>query len=251
MNIFQETVIITGAGSGLGAATAKLLAKAGAKVALLDKASHALEHLTRQNHGVAYQCDITDEIAVKAILDIITQELGAPRICINCAGIFDAKRIIGKHGPMLLDDFRDVININLIGIFNIMRLVAQKMAELPVLNQDNERGVIINTASIAAYEGQVGQVAYSASKAGIIGMTLPAARELAQHGIRVMAVAPGVMDTPMMAQTSDAVRENLAASIPFPKRLGHADEFAVLIQHIIENNYLNGSVIRLDGALRL
>lgn len=239
----KQLVLISGGVSGLGAATATLLRDNGATVVLLDK--------NIKKDKFSFACDVTDELQLLAALQEITQHFGTPRICINCAGIATAKRLVGKNGVMPLSDFQKVIDINLTGTFNVMRLMAAQIAKLGPLNDDQERGVIINTASIAAYEGQIGQAAYSASKGGVVAMTLAVARELAQFGIRVMTIAPGVMDTPMMAQMSDDIRQGLADQVPFPKRLGHANEFAQLVKHIIENVYLNGSVIRLDGGLRM
>jgi NAD(P)-dependent dehydrogenase (short-subunit alcohol dehydrogenase family) len=239
----NQFVLISGGASGLGAATADLLRQSGAIVGILDQQVQASAN--------SIACDITDEHQVKTAIDTMIKNCGIPRVCINCAGIAPAKRLVGKHGAMPLSDFQHVINVNLIGTFNVMRFVAEKMCQLDPMGEDKERGVIINTASIAAYEGQIGQTAYSASKGAVVSMTLTAARELAQFGIRVMTIAPGIMDTPMMAKMSDETKQPLLRQIPFPQRLGHAKEFAMLAQHIIENNYLNGSVIRLDGGLRM
>jgi NAD(P)-dependent dehydrogenase (short-subunit alcohol dehydrogenase family) len=239
----KQHVLISGGASGLGAATAKLLRDEGALVTLIDK------NIVPDKYSFA--CDVTDELQLQVSLQEIIQRYSTPRICINCAGIATAKRIVGKSGVMPLADFQKVIAINLTGTFNVTRFIAAEMCKLDPINPDQERGVIINTASIAAYEGQIGQAAYSASKGGIVAMTLAVARELAQFGIRVMTVAPGVMDTPMMMQMSNEVRQGLTDEVPFPKRLGHAQEFARLVKHIIENVYLNGSVIRLDGGLRM
>lgn len=251
MQIKNQAAIVTGGGSGLGAETAKQLAAAGAKVAVFDI---NLEHATKiadEINGIAIQCDVSDADSAHVAIEQAKKQHGAARICINCAGVAPAKRIVGRDGAMPLDDFRKVIDINLIGTFNIMRLVSADMSQLNTLNENGERGVIINTASIAAYEGQIGQAAYSASKGGIVSMTLPAARELAQFGIRVVTIAPGIMHTPMMAAMPQTVQDSLAAQIPFPKRLGLASEYAKLALHLIENTYINGSVIRLDGAIRM
>lgn len=241
--------IVTGGGSGMGAETARYLAKAGAKVAILDINIQGAQNVAKEIGGLAVQCDVSNAQNAKAAFDQAQVEHGIARICVNCAGIAPAKRIVGREGAMLLDDFRKVIDVNLIGTFNIMRLAAAAMSQIDPI--DDERGVIINTASIAAYEGQIGQAAYSASKGGVVSMTLPAARELSQFGIRVMTIAPGIMETPMMKAMSQEVQDNLAAMIPFPKRLGLASEYAKLALHIIENSYLNGEVIRLDGAIRM
>jgi NAD(P)-dependent dehydrogenase (short-subunit alcohol dehydrogenase family) len=243
MDINKQHVLISGGASGLGAATAKLLREGGATVTLLDK------NIILDKYSFA--CDVTDELQLQSCLQEIYQRYGSPRVCINCAGIATAKRMVGKNGVMPLSDFQKIIDINLTGTFNVMRLIAAQMSKLDPINADLERGVIINTASISAYEGQIGQSAYSASKGGIVAMTLAVARELAQFGIRVMTIAPGVMDTPMMVQMSDEIKQGLADQVLFPKRLGHANEFAQLVKHIIENVYLNGSVIRLDGGLRM
>jgi NAD(P)-dependent dehydrogenase (short-subunit alcohol dehydrogenase family) len=243
--------VITGGASGMGAATAKRLAKHGIKIALLDLNIDLAKTVANEINGLALLCDVTSEESVQETLDAIEKTLGAPRILINCAGVVHGKRMLGKDGPMPLSEFQRIIEINLIGTFNMMRLAAQKMIPLAPQNDSNERGVIINTASVAAFEGQIGQAAYSASKGGIVGLTLPVARELAQFGIRVMTIAPGLVDTPMFEKLSDDVRKSLAASVPFPNRLARPDEFAMLAEHIIQNPMLNGEVIRLDGALRM
>jgi len=221
------SVLVTGAQSGLGKATAELFTALGSRVFLLDKNN----------------CDITD---FKKLDDFIGQLPEIPRVWINCAGVIHAKKIT-KMSP---EEFNDIININLVGSFNIIKIAVEKLSQLDVL-EDGERGVIINTASIAAFEGQIGQVAYSASKAGVVGMTLPLARELAPLGIRVMTISPGVMNTPMAEKIPEKIKQELISSVVFPKRLGHPEEFAKLVLHIVENTYLNGSVIRLDAALRM
>jgi len=251
MHIKDLSAIVTGGGSGLGAATAHSLAQAGAKVAVFDISLSSAQAVAKAIDGLAVQCDVSNTESVMQALNQVQAMYGSPHICVNCAGVAPAKRIVGREGAMPLEGFVKVIDVNLIGTFNVMRLTAALMSQAEPINEYGERGVIINTASIAAYEGQIGQAAYSASKAGVVGMTLPAARELAQFGIRVMTIAPGVMETPMMKSKPQNVSADLAAMIPFPKRLGLASEYAQLVLHIIENSYLNGSVIRLDGAIRM
>lgn len=257
MNVNGQIALITGGGSGMGAATAKFLAQQGAKTVLFDSnvaaAQEVAQAINQANYptSIAVKCDVTNAKNAEQALQTAKQQLGIPRVCVNCAGIAPAKRIVGRDGPMPLEDFAQVININLIGTFNILRLVAALMTELEPIGDGDERGVIINTASIAACEGQVGQAAYSASKGGVVGMTLPAARELAKFAIRVMTIAPGLIETPMLLGLPEEVRDNLVADLPFPKRFGKPEEFAQLVQHIIENPMLNGSVIRLDGGLRM
>lgn len=242
--------IVTGAASGMGAATARALAGAGAKVALWDMNEEAAQELADEIGGLAVACNVTDEASVQAALDKSREAHGAARILVSCAGILIGRRVVGREGPADLDHFQKVINVNLVGSFNVMRLVANDMAKLDPVTESGERGVIINTASIAAYEGQIGQAAYSASKGGIVSMTLPAARELGRVGIRVMTIAPGAVETPMMAGVKDEYREAIEAGIPFPSRMAKPEEFAKLALHIAQNEYLNGSVIRLDGAAR-
>lgn len=250
-NLNQVAAIVTGGASGMGAETAKLLAKQGAKVALFDMNYSLAQEVAREINGLAISCDVTSEQSAAQAVAEAREAHGTARILINCAGIAPAKRIVGKEGAMPLADFSKVIQVNLIGSFNLLRLAAADMSTLEPVTDSGERGVIINTASVAAYEGQIGQAAYSASKGGIVGMTLPAARELARFGIRVMTIAPGIMYTPMMSGMSQQVQDSLAASIPFPARMGRANEFADLALHIIQNEYLNGSVIRLDAAIRM
>jgi len=250
MNPKGHAALVTGGGSGLGAATAEALASAGAKVALLDVNMDAMKAVSAKTGALAIKCDVSDaESAAKAIAEA-KEKHGAARILVNCAGVGPAKRIVGKEGPMPLADFERVIKINLIGTFNMMRLMAADAGQLPPL-EDHERGVIVSTASVAAYEGQIGQAAYSASKGGVVSLTLPAAREFAQMGIRVNAIAPGIFLTPMLMGLPEESRKSLAASVPFPKVLGNPSQFAALVLHIVENRYLNGEVIRLDGALRM
>ena len=238
MNIHQKTILVTGAASGLGAATADYFETLGAHVVRVDK------NATQKN---IQACDVTSEASVKKILDAQPDIHGV----VHCAGIVHGARIVGKAGAMPLEDFSRVIQINLIGTFNVLRLCAAKISAQSPVNDIGERGVIISTASVAAFEGQLGQTAYSASKGGVAAMVLPAARELAQFGIRVLAIAPGVMETPMMAGMSEKVREGLCADVLFPKKLGDPNAFAKLCAHIIENDYLNGTTIRLDAGLRM
>jgi len=250
MDITGHAAIVTGAASGLGAATASDLARAGAQVACLDINLDAARAVAAKIGGEAVQCDVTDAGQAATALAQARSRHGPARILINCAGVGPARRIVGRDGPMPLDEFARVININLIGTFNMTRLVAADMQGLSSLT-DGERGVIILTASVAAFEGQIGQAAYSASKGGVAALTLPAAREFAQFGIRVNAIAPGIFHTPMLMALSEEARASLAAAVPFPKLLGRPDQFASLVHHIIENAYINGEVIRLDGALRM
>lgn len=251
MQIQHCSAIVTGGASGMGAATARMLSKQGASVALFDLNLEAATKVAAEIGGIAVQCDVTNAESVEAAVLAAQAKQGPARICINCAGIVHGRRLVNKQGAMPLDEFRKVIEVNLLGSFNVMRVAAAAMTTLPALNEDGERGVIINTASVAATEGQIGQVAYSASKGGIVSMTLPAARELASFGIRVMTISPGLVDTPMFDKIPPEARDSLGAMVPFPKRLAHPSEYAMLAQQIIENPMLNGAVIRLDGALRM
>jgi NAD(P)-dependent dehydrogenase (short-subunit alcohol dehydrogenase family) len=248
MKIPGAIAIITGAASGLGASAAAHLASAGARLALLDIDEPRLHEVAAACSARAYVCDVSDDKAID-VVERIVSELGIPRVLVNCAGIGPVGRIVGREGPHDLDLFKRTLNVNLVGAFNMMRLVAAKMMLGPGQAVDN--GVVINTASIAAFEGQIGQAAYAASKGGIVSLTLPAAREFAQFGIRVMSIAPGLFETPLLKGLSDEVKDALSESIPFPRRLGLPDEYARLVIHIIENSYLNGETIRLDGALRM
>lgn len=249
--IIKDTVaLVTGGASGLGAATARRLAEAGARVAVVDFNAGGAEAVAREIGGLAVGCDVSDAASGEAAFAQVTEELGAPRILVNCAGIAPAKRIVGRNGIMPLEDFSRVIGVNLIGTFNMLRLFAAQAGNLDAL-ADGERGVVINTASVAAFEGQIGQAAYAASKGGVAALTLPAARELAGRGIRVMAIAPGVFETPMLGAMPEEVRASLVADVPFPRRFGTGAEYAALAVQIIENVMLNGTVIRLDGALRM
>jgi NAD(P)-dependent dehydrogenase (short-subunit alcohol dehydrogenase family) len=251
MDIKGQAAIVTGGASGLGEATARELARLGARVAVLDVNIALAEKVAAEIGGIACPCDITQTESVVAALAKATAAHGAARVLMNIAGIGSAKRIVGKDGTAApLEDFARVINVNLIGSYNISRLFAAECAKLAPL-EGGERGVMMFTASVAAFDGQVGQQAYSASKGGLVGMTLPMARDLAQHGIRVCTVAPGLFATPLMKQLPEAVQQSLAASIPFPPRLGKPEEFAELAAHIVRNGHLNGEVIRLDGALRM
>ena len=250
MEIKGQAAIVTGGGSGLGAATARALAAAGARVAVLDINEKAAAEMAADIKGVAIACDVADATSGEAAVTKAAEVHGPARILVNCAGVGPAKRIVGKDGPMPLADFERVIRINLIGTFHMMRLVAagaQTLEPLP----GGDRGVIVSTASVAAFEGQIGQAAYSSSKGGVAALTLPAAREFAQFGIRVLAIAPGRFATPMLKGLPQEAQDSLGASVPFPKRLGEPREFAALVLHCIHNGYLNGEVIRIDGALRM
>jgi NAD(P)-dependent dehydrogenase (short-subunit alcohol dehydrogenase family) len=250
MDIAGHAAIVTGGASGLGATTARMLAGAGAKVAVLDVNAKATAEVAIDINGIAIACDVTDGAATETALTKAAADHGLARIVVNCAGVGPAKRIVGRDGPMPLDEFARVIEINLIGTFNVMRLAAAAMQALEPM-QDGERGIIVCTASVAAYEGQIGQAAYAASKAGVVGLVLPAAREFAQFGIRVTGIAPGIFSTPMLHALPQAAQQSLAASVPFPKLLGQPPQYAALVRHMIENRYLNGEVVRLDGALRM
>ena len=250
MKISGIAAVVTGGGSGLGAATARTLAADGAKVALIDMNAEAVNKVAAEIKGLALACDITDAAAVENALKQAAAAHGPARLVVNCAGIAPAAKVLGRNGAHDLALFRKVIEVNLIGSFNVLRLAAADMAGLDPL-EEGERGVIINTASIAGFEGQTGQVAYAASKGGVIGMTLPAARDLARNGIRIVTIAPGLLETPMFAGLDPKAVESLVATTVFPKRLGKAEEYAKLVQHICANVLLNGSVLRLDGAVRL
>ncbi len=250
MDLRGQAAIVTGGGSGLGAATAEALAAGGALVTVVDLNREAAEAVARQIGGLAAACDVADAAAATAAVALAAQAHGPARLLVNCAGIGPAARIVGKGGAMPLERFEQVVRVNLIGTFNMLRLAAAAMTVLDPL-EDGERGVIVNTASIAAYEGQIGQAAYAASKAGVLGLTLPAARELARSGVRVVTIAPGLIETPMFNGLPEDVRAGLAESVPFPARLGRPAEFAALVLHIAANRFLNGATIRLDGALRM
>lgn len=252
MDIRGKVFLVSGGASGLGAATAQMLIGQGARVMLADINPDALA-LQVDKLGSSARAAVTDvsqEASAQAAVDATVEAFGGLHGVVNCAGIVGAQKILGKEGPHDLMGFRQVIDVNLIGSFNLMRLGSAVMAE-GAADDGGERGVIINTASVAAYDGQIGQAAYAASKGAIVSMTLPAARELARFGIRVMTIAPGIFETPMMAGMTPQVRESLAAGVPFPPRLGKPEEYASLVRHILENPMLNGEVIRLDGALRM
>ncbi|OGO91210.1 MAG: 3-hydroxy-2-methylbutyryl-CoA dehydrogenase [Coxiella sp. RIFCSPHIGHO2_12_FULL_42_15] len=249
MKLQDQVMVVTGAHSGMGAATATLLSEFGAKVALVDL--QRADELAKKIKGYPVVCDVSDAVKGEEAIQAIVKHFGKITGCINCAGVATAARLVGRDGPHDLAQYTRTIQINLIGTFNMMRLCAAQMIKQTPENADGERGVIVNTASVAAFEGQIGQVAYSASKGGIVSMTLPAARELSKFGIRVMTIAPGIIDTPMMAGMPESVQSSLAESVTFPKRLGNVNEYAQLVKFIFENAYLNGSVIRLDGAIRM
>lgn len=252
MQLDNNTFMITGGASGLGAAAARLLVDAGARVALVDLNQDALQQRVTElgDSARAYPADIADEQQAAEAVTAAQRDFGALHGLINCAGIAPGEKVLGRNGPHGLASFERALRVNLLGSFNMLRLVAAVMAEGEA-SADGERGVIINTASVAAYDGQIGQAAYAASKGGVVSMTLPIARELARHGIRVMTIAPGIFETPMMAGMTQEVRDSLAKDVPFPPRLGLPEEYAALVRHIIENPMLNGEVIRLDGALRM
>ena len=249
MQIDGQTAIVTGGGSGLGAATAARLAQAGARVAVLDINIEGAKATAAGFGGLAVACDVADAVSAERALAEVGAALGPARVLINCAGIGPAKRIVGRDGPQPLADYERVIRINLIGTFNMLRLAAAAMQTLEPI--DGERGVIVNTASVAAFDGQIGQAAYASSKGGVAALTLPAARELAQFGIRVVAIAPGIFATPMLRALPQAAQDSLGVSVPFPARLGDPAEYAALALHIVQNGYLNGETIRVDGALRM
>ena len=251
MKIQGHAALVTGGGSGLGEATARELARLGAKVAVLDINAALAEKVAADIGGIACPCDITQSDSLQAAIDKAAAAHGPARMLMSIAGIGSAKRVVAKDGgPAPLEDFARVINVNLIGTYNASRLFAAACAKLDPM-EDGERGAMVFTASVAAFDGQVGQQAYSASKAGVAGMTLPMARDLAQHGIRVCTIAPGLFATPLLRQLPEPIQQSLAASIPFPARLGKPSEFAELACHIVTNGHLNGEVIRLDGALRM
>jgi NAD(P)-dependent dehydrogenase (short-subunit alcohol dehydrogenase family) len=250
MDIKGLPALVTGAASGLGEGTARALAAAGAKVTLLDREGEALEKVAREIGGLAITCDVTDAEGMERAVTQARAAHGPAAIAVSCAGIAPAAKIVGKDGPMALDAFSKVIQVNLIGTFNLMRLAAADM-QSRAPNADGERGVIVNTASVAAYEGQIGQAAYAASKGGVVALTLPAAREFAKTGVRVNAIAPGLFGTPMLLGMPQPVQDSLTATLPFPSRFGTPAEYAKLVLHMIDNPILNGETVRLDNALRM
>ena len=252
MDINGITALITGGASGLGEACGRLLVKSGAKVALLDLAEEQGQKLAAElgDNALFIKTDVTDENQVASAVAQTLEKFGAVQVAINCAGVGIPAKVLGKDGPMSMGHFNKVVQINLMGTMNVIRLAAAEMVKNPA-GEDGEKGVVINTASAAAFEGQVGQAAYSASKAAVAGMTLPIAREFADYGIRVLTIAPGLFETPMLLGLPEKVQVSLGQSVPFPKRLGKPDEFAGLVKHLIENRMLNGEVIRLDGAIRM
>ena len=252
MEINGKTFLISGGGSGLGAATARLLVQSGAKVVIADISEENGNKMVAElgeDKAKFIKTDVSDEASVQAAVEAAVA-FGELRGAINCAGIGNAEKTVGKNGAHRLATYQKVIQVNLIGTFNVLRLAAAAMAQNEATT-GGERGVVINTASVAAFDGQIGQISYSASKGGIVGMTLPAARDLASLGIRVVTIAPGIFDTPLLGALPEPVRQSLGAQVPFPSRLGRPDEYAALVRHIIENEMLNGEVIRLDGAIRM
>ena len=250
MELQNKTALITGGASGLGEACARRLARQGMKVVLVDLNAEKGEALAIELNGRFVRADVSSEAEVQAAVDAAREQFGGLHVAINCAGIVIGERVAGKNGPHTLESFEKVIRVNLIGTFNVMRLAAAAMTQNEP-DAGGERGVIINTSSVAAFDGQIGQAAYSASKGGVAAMTLPIARELARFGIRVVSIAPGIFETPMMAGMAETVRESLNQQVPFPPRLGKPDEYAHLAQFILENPYINGEVVRLDGGIRL
>ena len=250
MDIAGKTAIVTGAASGLGAATAKTLAEAGARVAIFDRDAEKGAIVATQIGGRFFPCDVADAASAEAAIADAMAALGTPTILVNCAGIGTAARIVGRDGPMPLDAFERVIRVNLVGSFNMMRLAADAMQQNEP-DANGQRGVVISTASVAAFEGQIGQAAYAASKGGIVSLTLPAAREFARFGVRVLAIAPGLFMTPLLEELPTEAIDALGQSIPNPARLGKPEEFANLVLAMVDNDYLNGEVVRLDGALRM
>ena len=252
MQVKDKVFLVTGAGSGLGAAVARMAVQGGGKVVLLDVNAAAGEALASELGEAArfVRTDVTSAADGEAAIAAAIAEFGQVDVLVNCAGVAPGEKIVGREGPHDLDSFARAIGINLIGSFNMLRLAADAMTKNPA-GDSGERGVIVNTASIAAFDGQIGQAAYAASKGGVAALTLPAARELARHGIRVVTIAPGIFATPMMAGLPQEVQDSLGANVPFPSRLGDPSEYAAMVRHIVENQMLNGEVIRLDGALRM
>ena len=250
MQISGHAAVVTGGGSGLGAATARMMAAAGAKVAVLDINTAGAEQVAQEIGGVAVTCDVADAASGEAAIAAARDAHGPARVLVNCAGIGPAERIVGRNGPMPLDNFRRVIEINLIGTFNMTRLAASDMIGLDPLD-DDERGVIISTASVAAFEGQIGQAAYSASKGGVHALTIVTAREFSRNGVRANTIAPGLFGTPMLLGMPQEVQDSLAATVPYPSRFGMPEEYAKMAMTIVDNVMLNGETIRLDGAIRM
>jgi NAD(P)-dependent dehydrogenase (short-subunit alcohol dehydrogenase family) len=254
MKIRDNVFLVTGGGSGLGAATAKMLADEGGKVVIADVNDAGAGIAEELGSGARFvkfvKADVTDEASMQSAVDLCLSAFGAIHGLVNCAGVAPGERVVGRNGPHALASFERAVKINLVGTFNAIRLAAAKMSVQPAF-PNGERGVIVNTSSVASFEGQIGQAAYSASKAGVNGMTLPIARELAKFGIRVMTIAPGIFDTPMLQGMSEEVRASLGQQVPFPPRLGRPDEYAALVRTVVENEALNGEVIRLDGAIRM
>ncbi|NLZ11274.1 MAG: SDR family NAD(P)-dependent oxidoreductase [Alcaligenaceae bacterium] len=249
MDLKDTPVLITGGASGLGEATAERLARQGAKVAILDVQTERAQTVAERIGGIAVHCDVTSAESAQEAIAIAREKHGVARVLVNCAGAGSGKRVVGKSGPMPLEDFTKIINLNLVGTFNMTRLAAADMIASDPIGE--ERGVILFTSSVAAFEGQIGQAAYAASKGGVASMTIQLAREFAQFGVRVMTIAPGIFLTPLLYTASPEVQESLANGIPFPRRLGQPDEFADLVSHIVGNRYLNGEIIRIDGATRM
>ena len=251
MDVSGHAALVTGGGSGLGAETARHLARAGARVAVLDVNREGAREVAAEIGGLALRCDVADAASGEAAVAAAREAHGPARVLVNCAGVGTPGRIVSRTGPLPLEDYVRVINVNLVGTFNLMRLAAAGMTGLDPVNDSGERGVIVNTASVAAFDGQVGQAAYGSSKGGVVALTLPAARELAQFGVRVLTIAPGLVETPMLRSLPPDVQKSLGDSVPFPPRLARPDEFARLALHVIDNTILNGETIRMDGALRL
>ena len=251
MKIAGRTFLVTGGGSGLGTATVRGLAEAGAKVLVADLNEEAGKSVAREIDAAYFvETDVTDEKSAHAAIDAAVHELGGLHGVVNCAGVAIGEKVLGKNGPHELESFKKTLQVNLVGTFNVIRLAAAVMKWNEPAGS-RERGVIVNTASVAAFEGQIGQAAYAASKGGVVSMTLPVTRELASYGIRVVTIAPGIFDTPMMAGLPEEARRSLGEQVPFPSRLGRPEEYAALVRHVIENEMLNGEVIRLDGAIRM
>ncbi|UUX48225.1 SDR family NAD(P)-dependent oxidoreductase [Nisaea acidiphila] len=250
MQVQGQAAIVTGGGSGLGAGTARALAAAGAKVALFDVNAEGAGKVAQEIGGIAVACDVADAASAEAAIAKAREAHGPARILVNCAGIAPAERIVGRNGPMPLDNFRRVIEVNLIGTFNMMRLAAADMAEMDPL-EDGERGIVISTASVAAFEGQIGQSAYAASKGGVHALTIVGAREFSKAGIRFNTIAPGLFGTPMLLGMPQEVQDSLAATVPYPSRFGTPEEYAKLALAMIDNVMLNGETVRLDGAIRM